>query len=79
MPSKSHPGWELMRSGSERPGSDAGRSAIAFESRWLMVVVRSGSRSVEPAATFTAVLRAVMLSVTTYSLGSAEWISITPL
>jgi len=43
-----------------------------------MVVIRSGSRSVESVVTLTAVLMAAMLIVTMYSVGNAEWIAMRP-
>ena len=53
------------------------RGAIGYRFG-VEVIDRSGSSSVVSAVTLTAVLRAAMLSLTTYSMGRAEWISMRP-
>src|SRR5271166_715690 len=64
-----------MRSTTERPGSEAGRSAMACSSKWLVALLCSGSSNVPPVVTFTEVLRAAMLILTAYAVGKAERIS----
>ena len=72
-------GLGVYKIGQRPSGKGCRRPVMACVSMRLLEVVWPGSSSGLSAVTFTAVLRAAMFSLTRYSVGRAERISMMPL